>query len=74
MSQILVGVFNSFEEADQAVMRLEQSGIARSDMEVHASSLAGDTTGTPLAPEPLALPIVRPFPIGPSLTLAKAWA
>ncbi|WP_250495002.1 YsnF/AvaK domain-containing protein [Caballeronia sp. GAWG1-1] len=47
MSQILVGVFNSFEEADQAVMRLEQSGIARSDMEVHASSLAGDKTGTP---------------------------
>ncbi|AME27239.1 MULTISPECIES: YsnF/AvaK domain-containing protein [Burkholderiaceae] len=46
MSQVLVGVFNSFDEADQAVVRLEQSGIARSDMEVHASNLAGDTTGT----------------------------
>lgn len=27
-------------------MRLEQAGIARSDMEVHAGNLAGDKTGT----------------------------
>ncbi len=46
MSQVIVGVFDSFEEADQAVVRLEQGGIARNDMEVHASNLAGDTTGT----------------------------
>ena len=45
MSQVIVGVFDSFEEADRAIVRLEQGGIARSDMEVHASNLADDTTG-----------------------------
>jgi uncharacterized protein (TIGR02271 family) len=46
MSHVLVGVFDSFDEADQAIVRLGQAGIARSDMEVHASDRSGDTTGT----------------------------
>lgn len=46
MSQVLVGVFDSFDEADQAVVRLEQAGIARSDMEVHASNSLGNTIDT----------------------------
>jgi uncharacterized protein (TIGR02271 family) len=43
MSQVLVGVFDSFDAAEQAAVRLEQDGIARSDMEVHADHRAGDT-------------------------------
>lgn len=37
MSQVLVGVFDSFDQTDRAIERLMQAGIARSDMEVHAS-------------------------------------
>jgi uncharacterized protein (TIGR02271 family) len=37
MSQILVGVFDSFEQAEQAVTRLTQGGIPRRDMEVHTN-------------------------------------
>lgn len=46
MSQVLVGVFDSFGEAEQAIVRLEQGGIARSDMELHASNLSADTAGS----------------------------
>jgi uncharacterized protein (TIGR02271 family) len=38
MSQVLVGVFDSVEQAGQAQERLTQTGIARSAMEVHANS------------------------------------
>ncbi|KAA0997455.1 DUF2382 domain-containing protein [Paraburkholderia panacisoli] len=38
MSQVLVGVFDSFEQADQALEQLTQTGIARSNMEVHANN------------------------------------
>jgi uncharacterized protein (TIGR02271 family) len=40
MSQVLVGVFDSFEQADQALEQLTQTGIARSNMEVHAQNRA----------------------------------
>jgi uncharacterized protein (TIGR02271 family) len=48
MSQVLVGVFDSFEQADQAQERLAQTGIPRGSMDVHANSRTGDelTTGT----------------------------
>jgi uncharacterized protein (TIGR02271 family) len=42
MSQVLVGVFDSFEQADQALEKLTQIGIDRSNMEVHANGQAGD--------------------------------
>lgn len=42
MSQVLVGVFDSFEQADQALEQLTQTGIPRSSMEVHANSRTGD--------------------------------
>lgn len=38
MSQVLVGVFDSFEQADEAQEHLTQMGIARSAMQVHANS------------------------------------
>lgn len=49
MSQVLVGVFDSFQQAEQAIVQLTQAGIARSEMEIHASgqtseTLASDTT------------------------------
>jgi uncharacterized protein (TIGR02271 family) len=51
MSQVLVGVFDSFEQADQALEKLTQIGIDRSNMEVHANGQAGDPlaedTGVP---------------------------
>lgn len=47
MSQILVGVFDSFEQAEQAVTRLTQGGITRSDMEVHANESPRDDAGRP---------------------------
>lgn len=37
MTQVLVGVFGSFEQADQAVASLVRAGIARSEMEVHST-------------------------------------
>jgi uncharacterized protein (TIGR02271 family) len=42
MSQLLVGVFDSFEQADQALEQLTQTGIPGSSMEVHANSPTGD--------------------------------
>jgi uncharacterized protein (TIGR02271 family) len=48
MSQFLVGVFDSFEQADQALEQLALTGVPRSSMDVHANSRTGDelTTGT----------------------------
>ncbi|WP_250515108.1 DUF2382 domain-containing protein [Caballeronia sp. INDeC2] len=37
MSQVIVGVFDSYQEAETAVSRLVESGLNRSDMEVHAT-------------------------------------
>ncbi|CAB3806597.1 YsnF/AvaK domain-containing protein [Pararobbsia alpina] len=41
MTQVIVGVFDSFEEADGAVSRLVQGGLRRDDMEVHANDQLG---------------------------------
>jgi uncharacterized protein (TIGR02271 family) len=41
MSQVIVGVFDSFDEAESAVSRLEQVGLNRADMEVHANDQPG---------------------------------
>jgi hypothetical protein len=35
MTQAIVGVFDSFDEANRAVERLERAGIARTDIQVH---------------------------------------
>ena len=49
MSQVLVSAFDSFQQAEQAIVQLTQAGVARSEMEIHASgqtseALASDTT------------------------------
>jgi uncharacterized protein (TIGR02271 family) len=50
MVQTVIGVFNSFEDAERARSRLESEGISRSDIEVHSSGprdglgLSGDAT------------------------------
>ncbi|MFM0393788.1 YsnF/AvaK domain-containing protein [Paraburkholderia phytofirmans] len=41
MAQVLVGVFDSFEQADDAQSQLTQTGISRSSMEVHATGQTG---------------------------------
>ncbi|BCQ29068.1 DUF2382 domain-containing protein (plasmid) [Caballeronia sp. NK8] len=41
MSQVIVGVFDSFQEAETAVSRLVESGLNRNDMDVHATGQAG---------------------------------
>lgn len=48
MSEVLVGVFDSFEQADRAIEKLTQSGIDRSHMEVHANGRISD----PLVEDP----------------------
>jgi len=42
MSQVLVGLFDSFEQAEHAIVRLTQAGIPRSDMEIHANGQTDD--------------------------------
>ena len=42
MSQVLVGVFDSFEQAEHAIVRLTQAGTPRSDMEIHANGQTED--------------------------------
>src|ERR1700733_3957747 len=37
MTQVLVSVFDSFQEAEQAAERLVQGGLDRADIELHAS-------------------------------------
>jgi uncharacterized protein (TIGR02271 family) len=59
MTQVLVGVFDSFADANQAIAALTEDGIAREDMELHSSERKGETlaertdTGLPVqhAPE-----------------------
>ena len=41
MTQVIVGVFDSFQDAETAVSRLVASGLNRTDMEVHAADRAG---------------------------------
>jgi uncharacterized protein (TIGR02271 family) len=43
MTQVLVGVFDSFPDAEDAITRLTQAGIARSEMEIHSSETRGAT-------------------------------
>ncbi|WP_250478324.1 MULTISPECIES: YsnF/AvaK domain-containing protein [unclassified Caballeronia] len=40
MTQAIVGVFDSFQDAETAVSRLVQGGLDRADMEVHATGQA----------------------------------
>ncbi|HEY1216078.1 MAG TPA: YsnF/AvaK domain-containing protein, partial [Bryobacteraceae bacterium] len=53
----IIGVFNSFEEAERAQTRLESEGVARTDMEVHRSTTgdvpatSGDPTARPVTSE-----------------------
>jgi uncharacterized protein (TIGR02271 family) len=50
MVQTIIGVFDSFADAERAQSRLESQGIARTDMEVHSSTngdakaMSGDPT------------------------------
>ncbi|SAL88056.1 Stress response protein YsnF [Caballeronia arvi] len=50
MAQTIIGVFDSFADAERAQSRLESEGIARADMEVHrsttgdANTVSGDRT------------------------------
>ena len=44
MTQTLIGLFNSFGDAQNAADRLTQEGIARSDINIHAQ---GDATAAP---------------------------
>lgn len=50
MAQTIIGVFDSFADAERAQNRLESEGIARADMQVHSSTtgdantLSGDPT------------------------------
>jgi uncharacterized protein (TIGR02271 family) len=38
MAQTLIGLFNSFDDAENAADRLEQEGIPRADMNIHANA------------------------------------
>ncbi|BAN26487.1 YsnF/AvaK domain-containing protein [Caballeronia insecticola] len=49
MSQVIVGVFDSFQEAETAVSRLVDGGLNRTDMEVHASEQADGVSDPALA-------------------------
>lgn len=46
MTQTIVGVFDTFQEANNAVEDLVQAGIARSSIDVHAQNATRDTMGT----------------------------
>lgn len=50
MAQTIVGIFDSFADADVAKERLIQDGISRSDIQTHEEDRAADTSlGAPLA-------------------------
>lgn len=51
MTQTIVGVFDSVPDAQRAAERLEQVGVSRADMQVHAQDGSRDTTD--IAEEPL---------------------
>ncbi|WP_409360307.1 hypothetical protein [Caballeronia cordobensis] len=44
MAQTIIGVFDSFADAERAQSRLESEGIARADMEVHSSTIGDANT------------------------------
>lgn len=46
MTQAIVGVFDSFDEANRAVERLERAGIARTDIQVHGRDSSAATYDT----------------------------
>jgi uncharacterized protein (TIGR02271 family) len=46
MTQTLVGVFDSFQQAQNAKSRLEAEGIAPADITVHSRDAASDISGT----------------------------
>ncbi|CAL8481534.1 YsnF/AvaK domain-containing protein [Caballeronia sp. S22] len=54
MVQTIIGVFDSFADAERAQRRLESEGVARTDMEVHSSTtgdaqtMSSDTTTRPV--------------------------
>jgi uncharacterized protein (TIGR02271 family) len=43
MAQTIIGVFNTYQDADLAQTRLENEGISRTDMSVHSNDDAGST-------------------------------
>jgi hypothetical protein len=43
MAQTIIGVFNTYQDADLAQTRLENEGISRTDMSVHSNNDAGST-------------------------------
>jgi uncharacterized protein (TIGR02271 family) len=47
MAQTIIGVFNTYQDADLAQTRLENEGIARTDMSVHSNDY-GSTVATDL--------------------------
>lgn len=47
MNQTIVGVFDTFQEANNAVEDLVQAGVARSSIDVHAQSMGTDAMDTP---------------------------
>jgi Rad3-related DNA helicase len=49
MTQAIVGVFDSFDEANRAVERLERAGIARTDIQVHGKDSSAATYDTTAA-------------------------
>jgi uncharacterized protein (TIGR02271 family) len=57
MTQVIAGVFDSFQEAESAASRLVQDGLSRADMEVHANDQAAAVgERTVVADEPAAPP------------------
>ena len=57
MSQVLVGVFDSFEQADEAQEQLAKAGIPRSSMDVHANSRTADLSPTEPIPDVQSKPV-----------------
>jgi uncharacterized protein (TIGR02271 family) len=51
MTQAIVGVFDSFDEANRAVERLERAGIARTDIQVHGRESGARTYDTTASTE-----------------------
>jgi uncharacterized protein (TIGR02271 family) len=63
MTQTIIGVFNTLQDAELAQTRLEAEGIARSDMSVHAND-AGMGTGTSATGDSLTRDVSTDSPAG----------
>jgi uncharacterized protein (TIGR02271 family) len=63
MTQTLIGIFNTFQDAENARTRLEEEGIARSDISVHAND-AGTATGPAVGSDGLTLGETERRPAG----------